>query len=282
MKDTTATHECKDPVSSVKKKAKGAKACVNVWNKSKIEARIKEIEGELEGKNQRVGELPVSKPRKKLLRAKLVKLRQALAGERTVGGQLAKTIRVPRRALLEPSSSRKTKKECLCCRKKGHTVQECRYNPALLHAQEEETTKRDSNRAAGGSGGPLCFNCGLTSHTLKNCPSPRPKDGSLPFATCFVCSEKGHLAQQCSKNTTGIYPRGGGCHICSSLYHLMRDCPERTVVPSEDASSRKPCRSGSSTTVHVEPPKQPTSRKLPRPAASSNVVFDEDNDACWT
>ena len=32
--------------------------------------------------------------------------------------------------------------------------------------------------------------------------------GSYPFATCFICHEKGHLTNSCPDNPKGLYPHG--------------------------------------------------------------------------
>jgi hypothetical protein len=48
----------------------------------------------------------------------------------------------------------------------------------------------------------------------------------MPFALCFVCNSKGHLARDCPSNASkGVYPRGGSCMVCGEITHLARDCP---------------------------------------------------------
>lgn len=47
---------------------------------------------------------------------------------------------------------------------------------------------------------------------------------ALPYAKCFVCDGKGHLAGQCPENTKGLYPNGGGCRFCGQVDHLAKDC----------------------------------------------------------
>jgi len=50
----------------------------------------------------------------------------------------------------------------------------------------------------------------------------------MPFASCFVCLGKGHLAGKCPKNAAkGVYPEGGECKICRGKDHLARDCSLR-------------------------------------------------------
>ena len=50
----------------------------------------------------------------------------------------------------------------------------------------------------------------------------------MPFASCFVCLQKGHLAGKCPKNgAKGVYPEGGECKICRGKDHLAKDCSLR-------------------------------------------------------
>jgi zinc finger CCHC domain-containing protein 9 len=88
---------------------------------------------------------------------------------------------------------------------------------------------------------PLC-RCGSTSHTLKKCPRPLDPAKPMPFASCFVCLEKGHLASKCPQNAAkGIYPDGGCCGLCKGTDHLSRDCELRKngAPPSPATLSRK-------------------------------------------
>ncbi len=51
----------------------------------------------------------------------------------------------------------------------------------------------------------------------------------MPYATCFICSQNGHISKACPKNAKGIYPNGGCCKICQSTFHLIKDCPEKNA-----------------------------------------------------
>lgn len=102
---------------------------------------------------------------------------------------------------------------CLGCRKRGHFLKDC--------------PKVNKNPLADNTSD-ICFNCGFSGHALRHCSKPRAKDGSLPFASCFICNKKGHISKDCSENPNGLYPKGGCCHICLQKSHLVRDCPERT------------------------------------------------------
>jgi hypothetical protein len=108
----------------------------------------------------------------------------------------------------DSSDSKNTDKlYCLSCRGKGHVVKDC---------------KKARPNTTG-----MCFNCGSTEHALHNCKEKRDKSGALPYASCFVCNQKGHISAQCPQNEHGIYPKGGCCKICSSKQHLASQCPGR-------------------------------------------------------
>ena len=110
---------------------------------------------------------------------------------------------------------------CYRCRQPGHTIANC---PSI------EPESRQSQPDKQESVGTLCYRCGSTEHTLSNCTKPRCKivgDEELPFATCFLCKEKGHLVSGCPKNKRGIYVNGGSCRVCGSQQHRANDCPEK-------------------------------------------------------
>jgi zinc finger CCHC domain-containing protein 9 len=67
--------------------------------------------------------------------------------------------------------------------------------------------------------------CGSTRHTLSKCKKGIDESNPLPFASCFVCNDKGHLASACPQNADkGIYPNGGCCKLCGEKSHLAKDC----------------------------------------------------------
>lgn len=59
----------------------------------------------------------------------------------------------------------------------------------------------------------------------------------MPFASCFICLQKGHLASKCPQNDRGVYPNGGSCKVCGKVDHRASDCPDdkRGKKPDEEA-----------------------------------------------
>ena len=115
---------------------------------------------------------------------------------------------------------------CLGCRKRGHFLKDCpKANPSIKDSDEPVVD--------------ICFNCGESGHALRHCTKPRKRDGSLPFASCFICKRKGHISKDCPENPNGLYPKGGCCHICLQKTHLVRDCPERTEEDREQFALKK-------------------------------------------
>ncbi|PWN41836.1 hypothetical protein IE81DRAFT_291275, partial [Ceraceosorus guamensis] len=112
------------------------------------------------------------------------------------------------------AAERASKQRCYACRGMGHSAKDC---PSGLNA---EITGKETVG--------ICFRCGSTEHTLARCrkAAKRNDEGEeqLPYATCFICSQKGHLSSKCPKGR-GVYPSGGSCRLCSSTEHLVKDCP---------------------------------------------------------
>ncbi|UZJ53851.1 hypothetical protein CBS101457_003171 [Exobasidium rhododendri] len=111
---------------------------------------------------------------------------------------------------------------CFACRQMGHSAKDC---PVSLNEPTEETDDQSIP-----SGVVCCYRCGSTEHSLAKCKRSAPHVGpDLPFASCFICKEKGHLASKCKQNKgRGIYPNGGSCMLCQSVDHLAKDCELRT------------------------------------------------------
>mmetsp|Transcript_11782 Transcript_11782/g.35772 ORF Transcript_11782/g.35772 Transcript_11782/m.35772 type:complete len:259 (-) Transcript_11782:105-881(-) len=80
----------------------------------------------------------------------------------------------------------------------------------------------------GGRGGMMCFNCGSNEHSLGGC-SKAVDMRNLPYASCFLCKQQGHITRFCPNNENGIFKNGGACHVCGEKTHLSKDCPERAA-----------------------------------------------------
>ncbi|KAJ9102479.1 hypothetical protein QFC21_002879 [Naganishia friedmannii] len=155
---------------------------------------------------------------------------------------------------------RNTNTTCFACRAKGHAAKDCpnvllaAANTDLGQEEVEEQPSGDSRglkRKKGKKGADLagssgrCYRqvfvavvltladsnhqfslprCDSSEHPLSRCPKP-PSVG-LPYAHCFICLEKGHLASKCPSNSRGIYPNGGSCKVCGSVQHRAQDCPD--------------------------------------------------------
>lgn len=112
---------------------------------------------------------------------------------------------------------------CFVCRSTGHSAKDCPENVGSGSSVLNDVSSSKLGKETVG----ICFRCGSTEHTLAKCRRPAPKSGDeLPFATCYICTKKGHLASKCPQNQgRGVYPEGGDCKICHSVDHLAKDCP---------------------------------------------------------
>jgi Zinc knuckle len=156
-------------------------------------------------------------------------------------------------AIAKERQTRNQQKDLICfqCRQKGHTVQFC--TQANIEDSNEVGSKSTKNKKQ--SIRPIinacCYKCGSMEHSLAKCPKRVPgksekEDTDLPFATCFICQQKGHLSSQCSQNEHGIYVNGGQCKHCSSIYHRASDCPNKRKAQStsNDADKYNPPMDG--------------------------------------
>jgi zinc finger CCHC domain-containing protein 9 len=132
-------------------------------------------------------------------------------------------------AIAKDRQIRKKSKNLVCynCRETGHAVQHC---PQPATAGESTKKKQTSSNLA-----VICYKCGSTKHALASCPKKRSStDTDLPFASCFVCHAKGHLASSCPNNSHGIYVNGGACTHCGSNQHRGTDCPDKKKKKMKD------------------------------------------------
>ena len=102
------------------------------------------------------------------------------------------------------------KKNCLFCKKFGHTIQDC---------TEREKQGIDIR---------ICYKCGSNEHNLDDCPKYDEIEG-FPHVTCFICKEIGHLSKDCKDAKNGIFYKGGGCYFCGSNQHKKMDCPNMNI-----------------------------------------------------
>jgi zinc finger CCHC domain-containing protein 9 len=112
--------------------------------------------------------------------------------------------------LLKFEKKTHSKTTCFNCREVGHSAANC---PTAVKGAKK-----------------ICFRCGKDDHRLDDCPVQNElgRGGPLPFASCFVCGEMGHLSGACPQNSKGVYVNGGCCKICGGKDHIESRCPDDT------------------------------------------------------
>jgi zinc finger CCHC domain-containing protein 9 len=165
-------------------------------------------------------------------------------------------------AIAKERQVKKQQKDVMCfrCRQKGHSIQYCTNEAAVVADAETENGESQNNGTPGSCIESettnkkskkvknqltvCCYKCGSTEHNLASCPEVEDEKNSkktknqatvqvpqqqLPYATCFICQQRGHIALQCPQNQHGIYVQGNGqCKFCGSKYHRGSHCPDKS------------------------------------------------------
>ncbi|KAF7456962.1 zinc knuckle domain-containing protein [Cryptosporidium felis] len=233
-----ATPQISTKTKGAKKKKKIKTGC---WTPEMIQQSIDSLENRLGGDS---GE-QLSKSKKRRIISRLSKLKKGLRGEVEIGGQIQKSLKTIKREMKQKSSKssiavrKNSNIVCLCCRKKGHQMSDCRlYKPSSNSSPENLNSSSNGEQSATGKEVLKCFLCGELGHTLKDCKKPRNDNSVLPFASCFRCGNSGHIVAFCPNNKDGsIYPKGGCCNICGSVKHLARNCDQ--LAPKVKANKKE-------------------------------------------
>jgi zinc finger CCHC domain-containing protein 9 len=159
-------------------------------------------------------------------------------------------------AIAKERQLKKQQKELTCfrCRQRGHSIQYC-TNAEAVNIDDIVNDDAETTNAPGGTDvvqssdkqkkknksphvTPVCcYRCGSTEHNLASCPNKssnndktkNTKATELPYATCFICQQRGHIASQCQQNQHGIYVQGTGqCKYCQSKFHRASQCPDKS------------------------------------------------------
>jgi hypothetical protein len=143
------------------------------------------------------------------------------------------------------------KVRCFKCRRRGHSVANCRYDDRVEDDGEGEGEGECEGEAEGEieqtvvtkkpqpiAKKVMCYNCGASDHGLYACQKPVDHK-NLPFAECFICKGKGHISANCPQSENGIYPRGGTCFVCNQKDHLAKYCPQKQIQQAQTKEKPK-------------------------------------------
>lgn len=131
---------------------------------------------------------------------------------------------------------------CFKCRKRGHSVAECKEEILEEENNTEEKVEKKVHKEPivnkPSQEKHFCYNCGSKEHNLYQCELEKDYK-NLPFAECFICKEKGHISASCPTNKNGIYIKGGSCYVCHKKDHLAKNCPEKKMQIEQERQVRE-------------------------------------------
>lgn len=163
---------------------------------------------------------------------------------------------------------------CYQCRQTGHTIAEC-------------PNKDTHTTTTGMDDGGICYKCGSTEHSLSHCPkrTNRPRRGNgdneaeeLPFATCFLCKQKGHITKSCPQNQHGIYVNGGCCRICGSQNHRATACPENSEKKKKKRGGTGGDGSDDDSVGHLLEPEDPRTKQKTQEKKTSSAQSERNSE----
>lgn len=259
---TSEYKNVKEEALRVEKKSKSPKKMKKIktdcWTADMIKKSIENLENKLNEESEKL-----SKSKKRRIIMRLSKLKKGLRGEVEIGGQIQKSIKTIKREMKQKSMNssillrKNSNVVCLCCRKKGHQMSECKYYKPINSGIGDGNSETNNVEEIDISGKKVfkCFLCGELGHTLKDCKKPRSDNSILPFANCFRCGKPGHIVAFCPSNETGsIYPKGGSCNLCGSVKHLAKNCDKQISKTNKNKNSTGASKIKDKTVIGIDDP----------------------------